>query len=439
MQKYFTTSLFLIGNQKLGAICVFLLLNLLPVKKSLLLIFILSFSIALSAQETTHSRLWHASIHRPDGKQIVFNIASTEEDGTPVVYILNAEERMRVPNVVITQDSVFITMPVFESGFKAKIISADSINGVWIRASVGKNIVLPFTATTNNPTRFTAINGDAKQNISGKWAMAFSAQTQQKISPAIGEFVQKDNRITGSVLTPTGDDRYLEGIVSGDSAWLSGFDGIHALLYEAKINGGKLNGKLYSGATSVEDFTAVKNDTATLPNSAAMFVKSGESGHLNFSFKNLDGKQISINDPQFKNKVVVIDIMGSWCPNCMDETAFLSDFYNKNKQRGVAMIGLCYELTTDFTRSRNSIMKFKDRFNVQYPLLITGVSVADPMRTEKTLPQLTPIKMFPTTIILDKTGKVRKIDTGFEGPATGEYYTRYVKEFNDYIDKLLKE
>ncbi|AYD46748.1 MAG TPA: TlpA disulfide reductase family protein [Arachidicoccus soli] len=401
-------------------------------KKNFLLILALLFSIILSAQEPSHSRLWRAIIHRPDGKQIVFNIASTEENGAPVIYILNAKERMRVPNVILTQDSIFIKMPVFESGFKAKIISADSINGVWTRASVGKNIVLPFTATSNDAIRFPAKYGNAKHNISGKWAMQFP-------SPAIGEFTQQGNRITGSVLTPTGDDRYLEGIVSGDSVWLSGFDGIHSLLYEAKINGDHLNGKLYSGATSMESFTAVKNDTASLPNSAAMYIRTGESGHLNFSFKNLDGKLISINNPQFKNKVVVIDIMGSWCPNCMDETAFLSDFYNKNKQRGIAMIGLCYELTTDFTRSRNSIMKFKDRFNVEYPLLITGVSVADPLRTEKTLPQLTPIKMFPTTIILDKTGKVRKIDTGFEGPATGEYYTEYVKEFNEYIDKLLKE
>ena len=144
-------------------------------KKSLLLLFILSFSIALSAQETTHSTLWRASIHRLDGKQIVFNIASTEENGAPVVYILNAEERMRVPNVILTQDSVIIKMPIFESQFRAKVISADSISGVWIRASIGKNIVLPFTATTNNSARFPEKYGEAKQSISGKWSLQFSS------------------------------------------------------------------------------------------------------------------------------------------------------------------------------------------------------------------------------------------------------------------------
>lgn len=84
-------------------------------------------------------------------------------------------------------------------------------------------------------------------------------------------------------------------------------------------------------------------------------------------------------------------------------------------------------------------MKFKNRFDITYPVLITGVSVGDSLKTEKTLPQLTPIQMFPSAIIIDKSGKVRRIDTGFQGPGTGEYYTRYIKEFSDYIDKLLAE
>jgi len=96
-------------------------------------------------------------------------------------------------------------------------------------------------------------------------------------------------------------------------------------------------------------------------------------------------------------------------------------------------------LTTDFERSRNSLLKFQKAYNINYPVLITGVTVTDEQRTEKTLPQFTPIKMFPTTIILDKTGKVRKIDTGFQGPGTGSYYTNYVKEFNELMDKLLAE
>ena len=164
--------------------------------------------------------------------------------------------------------------------------------------------------------------------------------------------------------------------------------------------------------------------------SVAMYVKPGEES-LDFSFKNLEGQQVAINSDRFKNKVVVVQLMGSWCPNCMDETAFLSDYYNRNKQRGVEVVALAYEYSTDWERSVNSLKKFQQRFNVQYPILNTEVSVLDSLRTEKTLPQVTRIKFFPSSIIIDKKGKIRKLDTGFNGPATGSHYLAYKKEFEE--------
>lgn len=78
----------------------------------------------------------------------------------------------------------------------------------------------------------------------------------------------------------------------------------------------------------------------------------------------------------------------------MDETAFLSNYYRENKNRGVEVIALGYEYSTDFVRSVKSLKKFQERFDVQYPMLITGVKVTDSHRTEKTLPQVTPIRFF---------------------------------------------
>ena len=172
--------------------------------------------------------------------------------------------------------------------------------------------------------------------------------------------------------------------------------------------------------------------------SVAMFVRPGEES-LHFTFKDLSGNKVSITDEKFKNKVVVIQLMGSWCPNCMDETAFLSDYYNRNKQRGFEVIALAYEYSTDWNRSLKSLQKFKDRYDVQYTILNTEVTVLDSLRTEKTLPEVTPIKFFPSSIILDKKGKIRKLDTGFNGPGTGEHYDIYKKEFEETINHLLSE
>ena len=52
---------------------------------------------------------------------------------------------------------------------------------------------------------------------------------------------------------------------------------------------------------------------------------------------------------------------------------------------------------------------------------------------------LNKIISYPTTIFIDKKGNVRKIYTGFSGPATGEAYTDFVKETTEFVEMLLRE
>ncbi|WP_235918505.1 peroxiredoxin family protein [Sediminibacterium soli] len=378
---------------------------------------------------------WRGSLLREDGKSIHFHFDIRSENGKQVLYIINANERLRVDKLVHRKDSLFIEMPVFESRFRVRKLSPTQWQGVWIKEGSVKQQVMPFTAATQQslPPEETA---RAITDISGRWSVSFTHNN----APAVGEWQQKGNTLRGTVLTPTGDYRYLSGVLDGDSLRLSTFDGSHAFLFTAKVESDqKISGGLfYSGATSVQPWEAVKNPDASLPDLAAMHLKDGES-KLNFRFRDLTGKMVSINDPKFRNKVVIVQIMGSWCPNCMDETAFLSEFYNRNRQRGVEVIGLAYEYSTDWERSRKSIQKFKDRFQVKYTLLNTGVTVTDSLRTEKTLPQLTPIKSFPSTIFLDRKGRVAKLHAGFEGPGTGEHYEALKKDFAATVDRLLKE
>lgn len=381
---------------------------------------------------------WRAVIHRQDNNDIIFNFEEQQKDRKTVLYVINAGERLRVDSVRFTGDSVFIKMPVFESSFKAK--TADGKwTGVWIKGTAGAEQVMPFTAEKDDK-RFALTDGPAKVNVNGRWAVKFAGDSAGEAN-SIAEFRQNSNRLEGTFLTPTGDYRFLEGVVTGNKLKMSGFDGAHAYFFSADITDKNTiqNGKYFSGFKYSEDWSAVKNANAAVKtDEAAMYLKPGEE-KLDFRFPDINGHPVSINDPQFKNKVVIVQLMGSWCPNCMDETAFLSDYYNKNKQRGVEMIALAYEYSTNFERSQKSLNKFRQRFKVQYPILITGVTVSDSLRTEKTLPQVTPIKVFPSSIIIDKKGKVRKFDTGFFGPGTGQHYEAYKKEFYETVDNLLKE
>ena len=401
------------------------------------LLFILNSSLCLAQKPFAPSDdTWRASIHREDGTDIVFNFR-LHSGPKPVMYITNGNEQISIKNIRFTGDSVFIQMPVFESSFRAKA-DKNTWSGVWLRNTSAGLQTMPFTAEKGKP-RYMA-SAPATFNMSGRWAVNFSSDHQDK-PVSLAEFKQTGNKLTGTFLTPSGDYRYQEGIVSGNTFMLSGFDGAHAFYFTGTLSNNKTitNATYYSGAKYKESWTATKDANAKVSTDPVAMNLKPEQEQLNFSFPDLNGKMVSINDQRFKNKVVVVQLMGSWCPNCMDETDFLSKYYLQNKARGVEMVSLAYEYSTDFNRSVASLKKFQQRFNVQYPMLITGVTVRDSLRTEKTLPQVTDIKVFPSSIIIDKKGKVRYFDTDFFGQGTGEHFTAYVKKFNETINKLLNE
>ncbi|MCW3093433.1 MAG: hypothetical protein JWP81_4502 [Ferruginibacter sp.] len=405
-------------------------------KMSNMRLFSLLISVFLVSTATAQEGNWSAQLHRQDGNNINFTFDWNTEKGKPVWFIKNASERIGVSDITALGDSFVVQMPVFESQFRF-VLNKEKITGVWIKRGAVKTQILPFSAVPGS-NRFASFS-NAEKNITGRWAVSFGDIASPEHS--VAEFNQQGNLLTGTFLNASGDYRYLEGIVTKDTLLLSAFDGGHAFLFKAAIksNAAITSGMFYSGATGKEQWTAVKNSKATVPTaSVEMFVKPGEES-LDFSFKDLNGHKVAINSDRFKNKVTIVQLMGSWCPNCMDETAFLSNYYNKNKQRGVEVVALAYEYTTNWDRSVNSLKKFQQRFNVQYPILNTEVSVLDSLRTQKTLPQVTDIKFFPSSIIIDKKGKIRKLDTGFNGPATGAHYITYQQEFEDTIEKLLKE
>jgi thiol-disulfide isomerase/thioredoxin len=380
---------------------------------------------------------YKAILFRADGKEIVFNFLAKDSAGRKILYVLNASEKLLVDSIAVKGDSVFIQMPFFDSYFKAAIDDNGNLRGQWIKKFGDREQVLPFVAKYNEKQRF-AVAATPLFTVTGRWDVSFTGRNNE-VTKAIGEFEQTGTKLTGTFLTATGDYRYLEGVISGDSLLISGFDGGHAFSFTAKLanNTTLVEGKFYSGAAATESWVATKNDTIELPDGYAQTrMQDGES-KLNFAFTSLDGIKVSINDDRFKNKVVVVQLLGSWCPNCMDETAFLSDYYNRNKNKGVEVIGLAYERTTDFEKSKAALQKFQKRFNVNYPILVTGVTVSDQQRTEKTLPQLTQIKAFPTSIFIGKDGQVKKIYSGFNGPGTGEHYKEYQKEFDETINSLL--
>ena len=358
-----------------------------------------------------------------------------EVKGDKEIVFINASERITATEIRMDADSLFIRMPMFDSEFKLKV-KGDSLTGRWINYSRKINNILAFKARYNLKYRFAEKNEEAV-DFGGKWEVDFSPGTADS-SKAIGVFKKSGNIIEGTFLTNSGDYRYLEGSVQGGTLYLSCFDGIHAFLFKAEMQkDGSLKGMFWAGAHWQEKWVARRNDKYELPDANSLtFLKPGFD-KIDFRFPDLDGKQVSLFDEKFRGKVVIVQIMGSWCPNCMDESGFLAGFYKKHQSKGLEIIGLAYERTPDFVKSRANLEKVKKRFDIGYTMLIAGTS--DKGEAAKSLPMLNNVSCFPTTIIIDRKGKVRRIHTGYSGPATGKYYDEFVEDFTAFVDGLISE
>ncbi|MBO0932690.1 peroxiredoxin family protein [Fibrella aquatilis] len=391
--------------------------------------------------------IWRAVLQTSGGElPFGLDIKPALQPGHYTVFALNGTERLAMDEATFKGDSLHIPMSLFESELVGKL-DGDRLTGVWRKRRTNLTYQLvPFSARFGQSFRFNASGAAPSANLSGKWQTLFREKrgdgTSGDTTLAVGVFEQKRAVVTGTFLTPTGDYRYLAGDVAGDSLFLSCFDGNHAFLFKAKMgtvtagSAKSLTGVFHSGPVYRETWTAQLNPNAALPDPAKLtFVKPGQT--FTFAFPDATGKTVSLSDPQFKGKVTVIQIMGSWCPNCMDETRFMAPWYAKNKGRGVEVVGLAFEKSASMAESGPKLQRMIDRFKIQYPVLLAGTN--DKAEAAKALPALSRVAAFPTTIFVDKKGTVRHIHTGFSGPGTGVYYDQYVSEFNALIDKLLGE
>ncbi|MFZ6014214.1 MAG: peroxiredoxin family protein [Bacteroidota bacterium] len=379
--------------------------------------------------------VWRATIEI-QGQQLPFNFELVSDvEGGYDIYIHNAGERLQLDEIEVGDDSVDIALHIFDANIKARI-QGDTLQGEFIK-NYEKDYNIPFLAVYGQTYRFE--RGKEQTNIpdfSGKYAITFIHEADT--TPAIGIFQQEGDSVTGTFLTPTGDYRYLQGNVANGLMQLSTFDGNHAYIFTAtKQADGKLSGEFYSGKTWSEFWVAEKNDNAALPDPESLtYLKEGYE-RIDFSFPDVNGNKVTLNDEKYKSKVVILQLFGTWCPNCMDETKFLVPWYNENKDRGVEIIGLAYERKDDFTYASGRVKKMIDKLNVKYDFVIAGTN--DKEKASETLPQLNRIAAFPTTIFIGKDGKVKKIHTGFAGPGTGLYYDQFVQHFNETINELLRE
>ena len=396
---------------------------------------IILFSACQPATRQMKEGRWRGEFVLPENRiPFIFEVSVTKPDST-VVYLVNGAERVQLKNISYRNDSVFIPIDLFDALLAGKL-SDNALSGKFIRLTTLKpDEGISFVAEAGNAPRFPVGSGASSISLSGTWDILIG--TGAEVDKMVGIFEQAGSLLSGSILTDSGDYRYLDGAVQGNKFRLSAFSGNTPYL----VTGEFTSDSTFTGefVTSRRTFKmeGKRNPKAALADPYSFSkLKEGYSS-IEFTFPNLENVPVSLSDPKYKGKVVIVTILGSWCPNCLDEAAFLAPWYIKNKDRGVEIIGLAFERKNDFEFAQRTLTRLKNRFDIRYELLFAGLAGTE--SASKALPALTGISAFPSSIFIDKKGHVRKVHSGFSGPATGKYYQEFQAEFNSLMDELLAE
>jgi len=376
---------------------------------------------------------WISELQLNDSTVLPFNL--TIRGGASFI-IKNGEEEIHLEKVKIKDDSVHVSFPYFNSKLVFKVLNKKAIKGYWVNYNKGDNYKIPFSSIKQRGSRFSFIHRtNAPINVGGKWRVVFEPGKPFSY-PAVGLFRQKENKtsVSATFLTETGDYRFLEGNCSDDSLYLSCFDGSHAFLFHARLQNDSLMGRFYSGNHWESRWVGKKDPDYQLTSPDELtHVVANDAFH--FKLKTPGGDDFIFPNKEYENKVTIIQIMGSWCPNCLDEVQYYKELYNKYHDQGLEIISVCYETGSGFDDYVANINRLKNKLDLEFTFLVGGG--ANKGLASEHFSMLNEVISFPTSIFIGKDAKVKRVHTGFNGPGTGDYYREYIKKTNALLESLL--
>jgi len=352
--------------------------------------------------------------------------------------IINGSERIRLDSVQYgrdrtqARDTMNVWFPEYASYLHAEI-RGGVMRGEWV-VTTKDNYRIPFYAHSGRDYRFTNLTLKPLRDLTGKWAAKFGVEKEAKEQEkAIGEFKQNGNHLEGTFRTETGDYRFLEGTVQGRKFWLSSFDGAHAFLFSGSIQGDSLQGEFRSGHKYQTLWTGWKDPAFEL-GAADSLTQVKPNAKISFSVKNPAGQEITFPSSQFDQKIKIFTIMGTWCPNCRDEQIFLRDFLKENPEiaQKISVIAFSFERDKDPAQANAHIKEYKKKMGIPFEIVYAGK--ASTAEAAQFFPALDKVMAFPTMMILDQQNQVRRVHTGFDGPATSRY-----EAFKEDFTKLIQE
>jgi len=392
---------------------------------------------AVTAQGAAPNGFWQASISLPGG-DIDTAIEISSPEGKIQASLVNGQERVRIREVSFKDGELRLRFPAFNNEIRATLVDGALQGDLTIVRRHGEKSSMPFRASRGSATRPVEGGVAPTFDLSGRWQVRFH-EPDGSNTEAVGEFAQRGSRLFGTFLNPNGDHRFLAGYVRGAEFKLSTFDGAHAFLFSGKVDpdGAIRNAGFWAGTNWHQNWSATRNENARLSDAySRTHLKPGYE-RFEFAFPDPDGTLVSHDDEKFAGKVVLVTIVGTWCPNCNDEARFIAPLHREYRNRGLEVVALLFEHFPEHELAAQQARAFRDKFGIEYDTLIAGIS--DKTEAANALPSLNAVFAFPTTLFIDRKGGVRHIHTGFTGPGTGEHYERLQRDFRTRIEALLAE
>ena len=350
--------------------------------------------------------------------------------GETSITILNGgEEIILRQNIRREDDTLEYLFPVYNSVLNM-LCSDEHCAGYFWYKDKGDTFRIDFTADVSDAPRFEQTK-DACCSLKDEWEVIFRYDSDRP-RHALGEFTENDSGYTGSIITPTGDYRYLQGVMNGRQLQMATFDGKFAYYFAAELVDKKLQGHYFAGLSEAIPWRAQRNDTFSLPDATGLTHLAEGYSRFDFALTDQNGDTLR---PAI-GKVHLIQILGSWCPNCSDEAKVLESFYQTYGDDGLTVTGIAFEMRDDSASGWKAISKMKEDLGLSYPIVYAGK--ADPKNTSEMLPMLNRVMAYPTLIVLNRRGEVHSIKTGFKGPGTS-FFEQYVEDMEMLINELLYE
>ena len=369
------------------------------------------------------------------GGELPFRLTVRRDGDELSAVVGNGSEQIEVPAVALG-DALVLKFPHYDSELRLDPVTLD---GAWIKRRGRERETRMRAKRSGDGSRFPlASDPDDTTWTGGRYAVDFSSSADA----AVGVF-----RVTpgdaqwnceGTFLTTLGDYRYLAGNTDGTDVRLSCFDGAHAFLFHAeRAADGSLRGDFWSSDSWHETWTASPAPDAELADGWGLteWRDGAELGEA--KLRALDGNAASLTDARFAGRPMVVEVFGSWCPNCHDHGAYMAELHRRYERRGLQVVGVAFEHDEDFARCARQVEAFVARHGAGFPIFVGGLS--DKAKATASLAVLDRVRSFPTTIFLDKRGAVRGVYQGWSGPATGATHTRLRQRFEQLIEDLLDE